>query len=126
MARAHGRVLALVLLARCLAPDVLLASGDERTIAMGVCAVAGVVAARGDRRFRIPSLLLSTAVVGAWVHVRTGRDDWALWAAAVALAAGFVAALPPRARPAPAPEETPEGDAPEPAAPEPAAAPEDD
>ncbi len=109
--RSHGRAIALVLLARCLAPDVLFASGDEKTIAMAVCVVAGVFAARSDRAVRIPALLLATAVVGAWVYERTGREDWALWAAAVALAAGFVAALPrsPKAQP---PAEVPEAAAP--------------
>ncbi len=112
MARAHGRVIALVLLARCLAPDVLFAAGDERTIAMAVCAVAGVFAARTERAVRIPALLLPTAVVGAWVYVRTRRDDWALWAAAVSLAAGFVLALP-RSRKAAPPEPAPAEEAPE-------------
>ncbi len=119
MARAHGRALALVLLARCLAPDVLFAAGDERTIAMAVCAVAGVFAARTERAVRIPALLLSTAVVGAWVYVRTRRDDWALWAAAVSLAAGFVAALPRTRKEAPPAEEATAA----PAEPEPAEAP---
>jgi hypothetical protein len=105
-ARLHGRVLAIVLLARCLAPDVLLAPGEAKTAAMGVCAVAGVLAARGDRRFRVAGLLLATAVVGGWVHARTGRDDWALWAGAVALAVAFLAAVPLR-RPEPEPEGPP-------------------
>jgi hypothetical protein len=115
MLRAHGRALALVLLARCLAPDVLFAAGDEKTAAMAACVVAGVFAARSDRAVRIPALLLSTAVVGAWVFVRTGREDWALWAAAVALAAGFVAALPRPRRAAPV--EEPAAEEPAPAAP---------
>jgi hypothetical protein len=42
------------------------------------------------------------------VRARTGRDDWALWAAAVALAVGFLAAMPLRRRDAPA---EPEADA---------------
>jgi hypothetical protein len=104
VARAHGRALAIVLVARSLAPDVLLATGDLRTAVMAVCAVASVFAARGDRRLRIAGLLLATAVVGAWVRVRTGRDDWALWAAAVALALGFLAAMPLRRVEAPVEE----------------------
>ncbi len=110
-ARAHGRLLAIVLLARCLAPDVLLAAGELKTAAMAVCAVAGVYAARADRRLRLPGLLLATAVVGGWVRARTGRDDWALWAAAVALAVGFLAAMPLRQR---APEAAESVDGPEP------------
>jgi hypothetical protein len=95
-ARTHGRALAIVLLARCLAPDVLLAPGDAKTAGMAACVVAAIVAARGDRRFRAAGLLAATAVVGGWVRARTGRDDWALWAAAVALALGFLAAMPLR------------------------------
>ncbi len=116
--RAHGRALALVLLARCLAPDVLFAAGDERTAAMAVCVIAGGFAARTEPKVRIPALLLSTTVVGAWVYVRTAREDWALWGAAVALAAGFVAALP---RPAAPVEEAPAPPAP----PDPTESPED-
>jgi hypothetical protein len=107
-ARTHGRALAIVLLARCLAPDVLFAAGDLKTAAMAVSVVAGILAARSDQRFRVAGLLLSTAVVGGWVRARTGRDDWALWAAAVALAVGFLAAMPLRRRDAPA---EPEADA---------------
>jgi hypothetical protein len=105
MARTHGRVLALVLLGRSLAPDVLLAPGDLATAAIAVGVVATVFAARGDRRLRLPALLLAAGAVGAWVRVRFGRDDWALWGATVALALGFVAAMPPRRR---APEAEPE------------------
>lgn len=94
VARTHGRLVALVLLARCLAPDVLFAAGETKTAAMAVCVVAGVFAARAGRAVRIPALLLATAVAGAWVYARTRREDWSIWAAAVTLAAGFVAALP--------------------------------
>jgi hypothetical protein len=112
VARTQGRIVTLVLLARCLAPDVLFAGNVEATVAMAVCAVAGVFAARTERTIRIPALLLSTAVVGAWVYQDTGRQDWAAWAAAVALAGGFVAALPRTAKPAPAPEAPPDPDQP--------------
>jgi len=86
----------------------LFAAGDEKTLAMATCVVAGVFAARSDRAVRIPALFLSAAVVGAWVYVRTGREDWALWAAAVALAAGCVAALPRPRKPAPEAAPSPE------------------
>jgi hypothetical protein len=104
--RAHARLLAVVLLARALAPDVLFAADSwARTAAMGACVAAGLLAARTGRALRLPALLLLAAVVGGWVYRRTGLSAWALVAAAVALAAGTAATLVKRRPPAPPPSD---------------------
>jgi len=98
--RADARLVALVLIARALLPDVTLVDGTLRLAALAAFALAALAVVRWGGSARTPAAVLGCAVLAAAVWTATGA-----WPAALAAAIVWagLSALAGRRRPGPKP-----------------------